>query len=210
MDGTLVDTEPFWLESETELMKRFGYDWTAFDQQHCLGGPLPRVGRYMQEKAGSESAEFFELELIQLVAEKFSGTLSCMPGAHQLLNEIVESEIPVGLVSASPRILVDAVLKNLKTNLFDVTISSEDAAKSKPDPDPYLLAAAVLGVEISRSLILEDSLTGIASAQASGAWVLAIPHIVEVAPHPRTITIDSLVDLTFTNLSALFLERMAG
>jgi HAD superfamily hydrolase (TIGR01509 family) len=209
MDGTLVDTEPYWLESETELMKRFGYEWTSFDQQQCLGGPLPRVGRYMQEKAGAENAEFFERELITLVAQKFSGTLSFMPGARELLSEIVDAGIPVGLVSASPRILVDSVLQNIGNDLFAITISSNDVVKSKPDPDPYLLAAEGLGSDISRSLILEDSLTGISAAQASGAWVLAIPHIVQVDSHPRTVITDTLVDSTLRELTSLFTERMA-
>jgi len=208
MDGTLVDTEPYWLESETELMARYGYAWTSDDQRHCLGGPLPRVGRYMHELARAENAEFFVEELVSLVSSKFSHSLDFMPGARELLNEIRSLGIPVGLVSASPRVLVDATLSNIGSDLFEVSISSQDVRNSKPDPESYLTAASQLNVEISKSLILEDSLTGISSAEASGAWVLAIPHIVEVKAGPRTRVVDSLVDFSLAKVSSLFTERM--
>jgi len=89
-----------------------------------------------------------------------------------------------------------------------VNISSNDVRNSKPDPESYLTAASQLNVDISKSLILEDSLTGISSARASGAWVLAIPHIVEVEAGPRTRVVDSLVDLSLAKISSLFTERM--
>jgi HAD superfamily hydrolase (TIGR01509 family) len=208
MDGTLVDTEPYWLESETELMARYGYAWTSDDQRHCLGGPLPRVGRYMHELAHAEDPEFFVEELVSLVSSKFSHSLNFMPGARELLNEIKSLGVPMGLVSASPRVLVDATLSNIGSDVFSVSISSNDVRNSKPDPESYLTAASQLNVDISKSLILEDSLTGISSARASGAWVLAIPHIVEVEAGPRTRVVDSLVDLSLAKISSLFTERM--
>ena len=208
MDGTLVDTEPYWLQSETELMAQYGYVWTPDDQRHCLGGPLPRVGQYMHELAQAETPEFFESELVALVTSKFSGALNFMPGAHELLDEIRHLGIPLGLVSASPRVLVDATLSNIGSDVFAVSVSSNDVEKSKPDPESYLTAASQLNVDISKSLILEDSLTGISSAQASGAWVLAIPHIVEVEAGPRTRVVDSLVDLSLAEISSLFTDRM--
>lgn len=208
MDGTLVDTEPYWLESETELMARYGYSWTADDQRHCLGGPLPRVGRYMHALAGAKDADFFERELITLVISKFSRSLNFMPGALELLEEVQSQKIPVGLVSASPRVLVDATLAAFEPGIFAVSISSNDVTNSKPDPESYLTAASRLDVDISQSLILEDSLTGISSAQASGAWVLAIPHIVTVENHPRTRIVGSLVDYSLAKIASLFTERM--
>jgi len=208
MDGTLVDTEPYWLQSETELMARYGYVWTPDDQRHCLGGPLPRVGRYMHELAHAEDPEFFVEELVSLVSSKFSHSLNFMPGARELLNEIRSLGVPMGLVSASPRILVDATLSNIGSDVFAVSVSSNDVEKSKPDPESYLMAANHLNVDISQSLVLEDSLTGISAARASGAWVLAIPHIVSVDQDRRTRVVNSLVDLSLAEISSLFTERM--
>ncbi|MCX6435698.1 MAG: HAD hydrolase-like protein, partial [Actinobacteria bacterium] len=71
MDGTLVDSEPIWLESEIELMDRFGYLWTSKDQAFCLGGPLNRVGDYMNQLAGNtKDADYFVTELVNLMVAK--------------------------------------------------------------------------------------------------------------------------------------------
>lgn len=207
MDGTLIDTEPYWLASETQLMNRFNYQWTSEDQKNCLGGPLSRVGDYMFERAGDNSPQFFVDELINLVEEKFTQEIRFMAGARELLEEIRNQNIPCALVSASPRILVDCALKHLGDGYFALSISSDDVIKSKPDPEPYISAATRLGVNIENCLILEDSKTGIASAQASGAWVLAIPHIVEIEPDTRTVVVNSLVECPLSTITSLFKDR---
>jgi HAD superfamily hydrolase (TIGR01509 family) len=209
MDGTLVDTEPYWLIAETSLMAEFGHVWTLEDQKHCLGGPLPRVGTYMFELAKSESPEFFVRELVQRVESQFLTGLNFMPGARELMDEIYAAGIPMGLVSASPRNLVDATLKSLDHDYFVVSISSNEVSESKPNPESYLKAAAALGVDIKDSLILEDSRPGIAAAQASGALVLAIPHLVDVAEHPRTLVVDSLVGLELEDVKTMMHERIS-
>jgi HAD superfamily hydrolase (TIGR01509 family) len=209
MDGTLVDTEPYWLKAETSLMAQFGHVWTLEDQKHCLGGPLPRVGAYMFELAKSESPEFFVRELVDRVESQFVAGLNFMPGARELMQEIHAAGIPMGLVSASPRNLVDATLKSLDRDYFVVSISSNEVSESKPNPESYLRAATALGVEIGDCLILEDSRPGIAAAQASGALVLAIPHLVDVAEHPRTLIVDSLVDLKLEDVATMMHERIS-
>jgi HAD superfamily hydrolase (TIGR01509 family) len=209
MDGTLVDTEPYWLIAERSLMAEFGHEWSLEDQKHCLGGPLPRVGAYMFELAKSESPEFFVRELVDRVESQFFAGLNFMPGARELMEEIYAAGIPMGLVSASPRNLVDATLRSLDHDYFIVSISSNEVSESKPNPESYLKAAAALGVEIGDCLILEDSRPGIAAAQASGALVLAIPHLVEVAEHPRTLVVDSLVDLNLEDVATMMHERIS-
>jgi HAD superfamily hydrolase (TIGR01509 family) len=209
MDGTLVDTEPYWLIAETSLMAEFGHVWTLEDQKHCLGGPLPRVGAYMFELAKSESPEFFVRELVGRVESHFLAGLNFMPGARELMEEIYAAGIPMGLVSASPRNLVDATLKSLDHDYFVISVSSNEVSESKPNPESYLKAAAALGVEVRDSLILEDSRPGIAAAQASGALVLAIPHLVDVAEHPRTLVVDSLVDLSLEDVATMMRERIS-
>ena len=204
MDGTLVNTEPYWLRAETSLMAEFDYQWTPEDQRHCLGGPLPRVGEYMRSITGRGDALFYVNELISRVEKLFHEGTDFMPGAEALMLDLAKGGIPLGLVSASPRVLVDATLKAIPTGIFAVSVSSDDVIKSKPDPEPYVKAAASLGVDIANCLVLEDSLTGISSAQASGAYTLAIPHIVQVTPHDRTHVIETLEGLDSQALNQLF------
>ena len=206
MDGTLIDTEPYWLASEIELMARFGVTWSDEDQITCLGGPLPRVGQYMSDLAQAEDADFFEKTLVEMVSKKFHEGINFMPGALELLDETFEADIPVALVSASPRILVDAALARLPKPYFTVTISSSEVSESKPNPEGYFKAAHLLGVEISDALILEDSATGIAAAKASGSFVLAIPHIVELELNEKCVKVNSLEGLTLNSVHQLFTE----
>ena len=142
MDGTPVDTEPLWLSSETALAARYGYNWKTEDQANCLGGPLDRVGQYIFSKVGEvESPEYFTDTLIDLVVQAVSQSVPMMDGAAELLQFCEEEQIPIALVSASPRILVDAVLRGQGKHRFEVSISCDDVTRVKPDPQGYHMAA---------------------------------------------------------------------
>jgi HAD superfamily hydrolase (TIGR01509 family) len=207
MDGTLVDTEPMWLASETELMARYDYMWTREDQAHCLGGPLDRVGRYMFDLAGGvESPEFFTDMLIALTERHLRDGAHLMEGAEELMALCEELSLPMALVSASPRVLVDAVLGNLEGHNFAISVSSDDVTRAKPDPEGYLAAARFLEVAIEDCLILEDSATGVAAASASGGLVVAIPHLVPISDAERVRIVSSVSQLTLGKLQDLYLE----
>jgi HAD superfamily hydrolase (TIGR01509 family) len=205
MDGLLVDSEPLWLESETQITAAYGYIWSHEDQVACLGGPLTRVGQYMHEKCGrAESPGFFTDLLIDTQCHKMRQGVALMPGAQELVQDLQSKGIITGLVSASPRTIVDAVIENLGIDIFPLSISSDDVVHTKPHPDAYLLAAKRAGVEISQSLIFEDSLTGASAAKASGAWLIAVPHLVVVHEGPRIRSIKSLEQVNYKKLEELF------
>ena len=201
MDGLFVDSEPQWLLAETELMADYGYEWTSVDQNYCLGGPLTRVGKYMFDKSGNaESPEFFSRSIIEKMAVKLSAGAPVMPGALDLLKDLYENNIPTALVSASPRVLVDSVLKSVPTHTFSFSLSADDVTNSKPDPEAYLKAADNLKVSIENCLILEDSPTGVKAATSSGAFTIAVPHFIDIAQKDRLRVISSLTELSFENL----------
>ena len=205
MDGLFVDSEPLWLESEAELTASFGYKWMDEDQVACLCGPLSRVGEYMFEKCNQvESPTFFTNTLIEIQTAKLRGKTPLMPGALDLLQQLQSQNIATGLVSASPRNIVNAVLENLGGNPFPFSISSDDVINTKPHPDAYLLAAKKAGAEISRCLVFEDSLTGVSAAKSSEAWLIAVPHLVEVPEEPRVRSIQSLTQISYIKLQELF------
>ena len=207
MDGLLVDSEPLWLISETQMMAEHGYQWLASDQAACLGGPLDRVGEYMSGLIGGKrDGHSLMLEIIDRMVEKFKGDLPFMPGAIELINDLRAHGVPLTLVSASPRSLVDAALSNFEENPFVRSISSGDVKVSKPDPEGYLLAAASGGHDISNSLVLEDSLTGVTAAKASGAWVLAVPHLVPIEKSGRVDVTDSLANWNYEKLALKYAQ----
>ena len=207
MDGTLVDTEPMWLASEIDLMNQCGYVWTEEDQANCLGGPLDRVGQYMHELAGGvHSPAYFTDTLISKMERRLRSGAQLMDGAQELMTQCESLNLPMALVSASPRVLVDAVLENLAGHNFGIAISSDDVDHVKPNPEGYLKAADFLGVSISECLILEDSITGVTAAKASGGFVVAIPHLVAISEGERLCVISSVRELTLNKLNELYAE----
>ena len=205
MDGLMVDSEPEWLQSEIEVTAPFGYTWLEADQVACLGGPLSKVGRYMFDKCGRQkSPEYFTQSLIDTQVARMRGNTPTMPGALELVKELQGNGVKTALVSASPRNIVDAVLDNLGHDLFPFSISSDDVAKTKPDPEGYLKAASKSGSDISHCLIFEDSLTGMAAAEASGAYLIGVPHLVSKEESDRVRVINSLEQLSFEKLKQLY------
>jgi HAD superfamily hydrolase (TIGR01509 family) len=205
MDGLMVDSEPEWFKSETEVTAKFGYDWSEEDQIACLGGPLTRVGKYMHDKCkGAETPEYFTQTLIDTQALKMRGNTPTMPGALELVRELQSRGVKTGLVSASPRNIVDAVLDNLGHDLFPFSISSDDVEKTKPNPDCYLKAAVMTDSDIQNCLVFEDSLTGMQAATSSGAYLIAVPHLVTIAESSKVRVISSLEQMSFAKLQNLF------
>jgi len=204
MDGLLVDSEPEWLKSESEITAAYGYQWTSQDQVACLGGPLSRVGQYMHDKCNqAETPEFFTTKLVEVQSEKMRSHTPFMPGAFELVKDLQRNGVKTGLVSASPRIIVDAVLDNVGAELFPFSISSDDVERTKPHPDAYLKAARLTNSDIANCLVFEDSLTGVGAATSSGAWLVAVPHLVHVDESERVRVIKSLEQLSFAKLQEL-------
>jgi HAD superfamily hydrolase (TIGR01509 family) len=210
MDGLMVDSEPEWFKSETEVTAKFGYRWTEDDQVHCLGGPLTRVGQYMHDKCnGAQTPEYFTQDLIDTQSLRMRGNTPTMPGALELVRELQDHGIKTGLVSASPRNIVDAVLDNLGHDLFPFSLSSDDVEKTKPNPDCYLKAAVMTSSKIGNCLVFEDSLTGMSAATSSGAYLIAVPHLVKIEESAKVRVISSLEQMSFATLTILFRDFTA-
>jgi HAD superfamily hydrolase (TIGR01509 family) len=199
MDGLLVDSEPLWLEAETAVMARLGADWTPADQVQLLGGSLDRTVRYLLAKATrpappGQVAEWLMSGVAELVRDR---GVPVRPGARELLVEVVAAGLPHALVTSSERRFMDAVLA--RTGLrFDALVCANDVSVTKPDPEPYLLAAKLLGTDPDCCFALEDSPNGVASAEAAGCRVIAVPSLVPIGPAPGRTVVRSLTELRAT------------
>ena len=196
MDGLLIDSEPLWLEAETAVMARLGADWTTADQAQLLGGSLKRTVRYLMGKATRPVspglvAEWLMAGVCDLVRER---GVPLQRGAAELLAEVAAAGLPHALVTSSERRFMDAVLA--RTGLrFDVLVCANDGSMTKPDPEPYLLAAKLLGADPARCVALEDSPNGVTSAEAAGCQVIAVPSLIPIEPGPGRTVVRSLADL---------------
>jgi HAD superfamily hydrolase (TIGR01509 family) len=121
-----------------------------------------------------------------------------------LLTALDAVGMPTALVSASSRRIVDAGLASIGPDHFRFTVSGDDVTLGKPDPEPYLKATRLLGVEPARCVVIEDSPNGTASGIAAGCQVVAIPHADVIPPHPRLTTMDSMAAVDLDTLRALF------
>ncbi|WP_416962401.1 HAD family hydrolase [Streptomyces sp. Agncl-13] len=200
MDGTLVDTEGFWWEVEVEVFAALGHTLDDSWRHVVIGGPMTRSAGFLIEATG---ADITLAELSVLLNSGFEDrigrSLPLMPGAARLLAELAEYEIPTALVSASHRRIIDRVLSALGPQHFALTVAGDEVARTKPYPDPYLLAAAGLGVDPARCAVVEDTATGVAAAEAAGCLVVAVPSVAPIAPADRRTVVTSLevVDLAF-------------
>jgi len=203
MDGLLVDSEPLWFEVERAVMARLGGQWGEADQRALIGGSLDRTVSWLLAKAAAPAsredvARWLVDEMAALILAR---GLPLQPGAGPLLAALDAVGVPCALVTASSRAIMDAVLTVTGLS-FDVTVCGEDVRRGKPDPEPYLLAAARLGVPAAGCVVLEDSPTGIAAARAAGCPVIAVPSV-PVPPRPGLITVDSLEEVGFDRLEGI-------
>jgi HAD superfamily hydrolase (TIGR01509 family) len=204
MDGLLVDTEPLWFETEAEVMARLGAPWTKQDQEQLLGGSMDNTVGYLLARATrpvppADVARWMTEGMLRRAAE---GRVIVRPGARELLNEVAATGIPFALVTGSQRPFTEAVLASTGFR-FPVTVTGDDVARTKPDPEPYLLAAKLLDADPEQCVALEDSPNGVASATSAGCLVVAVPTLLAIPPAPRRLVVPSLSGITLATLRAL-------
>jgi HAD superfamily hydrolase (TIGR01509 family) len=202
MDGLLIDSEPLWLAAETAVMARLGVEWTEKDQKALLGGSLSRTLAYLSAKSAvvpPPPPEVLADWLMSGVEQRVrTSGVPLQPGASELLTEVKAAGLPHALVTSSERGFMNAVLES--TGLaFDVTVCADDVTHTKPDPEPYLLAAKLLAADPARCAALEDSPNGVASAEGAGCRVFAVPSLIEIPPAATRTVVRSLRDLTVSD-----------
>jgi HAD superfamily hydrolase (TIGR01509 family) len=196
LDGLLIDSEPVWYEVEYALVERLGGQWSRAHQAECMGGTLDRSCAYILELTGADvSAEKIRDELLTEMAAHFHASLPLHHGAADLLDALEARGLPIGLVTSSYRVILDAALDTIGRDRFAVTVSGEDVTHGKPHPEPYLTACERLGVAPERTVVLEDAPLGVTSAESAGCVVVAVPTVARIEATPRRPVVSSLVDI---------------
>lgn len=212
MDGTLVDTEPYWMAAEVELVTSFGGVWTHDDG-------LALVGQGLWISAGilkSRGVDLAPDEIVAWLTDRVQHQLQEVgvpwrPGAKELLAELRERGIPTALVTMSVRRMAEQIVATIPFDAFDVVVSGDEVADPKPHPEAYLKAADLLGVDPRHCVAIEDSVAGLASAVTSGATTIGVPHIIPLPETDEHVlwstlagrTVDDLVELATARTAAL-------
>jgi HAD superfamily hydrolase (TIGR01509 family) len=204
MDGLLIDSEGLWFEVETEVMAWLGGTWGPHHQEKMVGGSLSRAAAYMLSLSGPVAPRReVERRMLDAMAERLSESAPLMPGAKELLTAVRGAGLPTALVSSSHRRLIEAVLDGIGREHFDVTVAGDEVTRLKPEPEPYLTAAARLGVSPGHCVALEDSPTGVAAAEAAGCVTVAVPGVAPVPPAPGRLVVGSLHEVDLHLLARL-------
>ena len=151
MDGTLVDTEPYWIATEFELAERYGGTWSEAHALNLVGNDLRVSGAYIREHMGIdlEVDEIVEA-LLDGVVRKVEENVPWRPGAVDLVERVRAAGIPCALVTMSYDRFVAPILAQLPPETFRVVVTGDRVEQGKPHPEPYLTAAAALGLRAGR------------------------------------------------------------
>jgi HAD superfamily hydrolase (TIGR01509 family) len=195
MDGTLIDTEPYWIEGETTLVTQFGGAWTTKQGLALVGSGLWGTADALKH-AGVDMDERAIIDwLSDFVQKRMDEAMPWRPGAVELIRSLRELDIPLALVTMSFRptayTLRDALAQELGSPAFDVVVCGEDVTYPKPHPEAYTRAAEELGVRIFDCVAFEDSGHGAASAFSSGAVTIGLPLHVDIPRHSVHAVWDS-------------------
>ncbi len=200
MDGTLVDSEKVWTVSLADAARALGGELSDGAREAIIGCNLPRTLVIMFDDLGlphqPDRMEHARRLILDRTGELFSGGLEWRPGALAALRTVTAAGWPTALVTNTGRELAELALDGIGREHFTVTVCGDEVPRGKPDPDPYLRAAELLGVDASDCLAVEDSPTGVLSAERAGAAVLVVPCEVPVPGGPGRVLRPSLVGLT--------------
>jgi HAD superfamily hydrolase (TIGR01509 family) len=204
MDGTLVDTEPYWLDAERGIVEEHGGVWTDDDSKAVVGSAMPDSARYLRQRGGVDlPPEEIVERLLDRVVARVEEEAPWRPGARELLADLRARHVPCALVTMSYERLVAPVLARLPKGTFDVVVTGDAVERGKPHPEPYLHAARLLGVDPARCVAIEDSNTGARSAEAAGCLVLVVENHVDVEPGERRVFLPTLAGVTAADLRRL-------
>ncbi|MCT9820172.1 HAD family phosphatase [Microbacterium sp. W1N] len=211
MDGTLVDTEGYWMAAETALVERHGGTWTHEQALTLVGSGLERSAEILQEAGVRMSVtdiiDHLTAEVSRRLAEEGN---PFRPGARELLAELKDAGIPTALVTMSLRSMAETVAGQMGFDAFDVVVAGDDVTRPKPFPDPYLQACALLGVDAADTVALEDSPTGVRAAVAAGATTVGIPLMVSLTGAGATGIWESLQGRTLQDLADIHAAHRAA
>jgi HAD superfamily hydrolase (TIGR01509 family) len=205
LDGTLVDSEHYWMLSERKLADEHGAEWNHSDGIDLIGMSLYESSVIIGRKLGSALApeEIIDL-LTEVLIEQLQVSLPWRPGARELLLALREAGIKTALVTMSMRRMALAVAESVGFDAFDVIVAGDEVEFGKPHPEAYLKAAELLGVEPADCIAIEDSIPGLASAEAAGTKAIGVPNLVKLEELEGRILWPTLEGVTLADLQQLF------
>ncbi len=197
LDGVIVDSRAHHLTAWHQLASERGiahapdYFTKVFGLRNdaILGGLIPSLSHDELAALADRKEALFR--------DAARGNVEALPGVVTLLEYLDERAIPKAIVTSTPRENLEMIVDALTIrSRFQALVAEEDAARGKPDPEGFLVAASRVGVEPERCVVIEDAPAGLRAAKAGGMRAIGI-----TSTHPATelgdadIVVDSLTDV---------------
>jgi HAD superfamily hydrolase (TIGR01509 family) len=204
MDGTIIDSEPYWMASEKALAAEHSGTWTQADGLHVVGMSLDQSAQVFKERT-QVPLETHEItnRLTSDVQSRLAKEVPWRPGAQELLLDLKKHGVKTALVTMSLRRMAQQVVEAIPFDAFDVIVAGDDVLRGKPHPEAYEKAAALLGFETRNCIAFEDSNTGLTSAEAAGTFAIGIPNIIQIPEKPGRMLWPTLEGVTYKELRKL-------
>jgi HAD superfamily hydrolase (TIGR01509 family) len=197
MDGVLTDSEPAFFAAVNDVLARYGAATDLDEYARFIGSATPAMWAGMIALKQlpvtlDETISQYEAPLMRRLRE----TRPALPGARELLAKLRARGVPIALCTASYRRWVDVILPAAGIDTaFDAYATADVVRATKPDPEPYLLAASQLGVPPAECLAIEDSVNGLTSALGANMHVIQLRATHTAAPpHPGVAQIIETLD----------------
>ena len=207
MDGTIVDSEEYWIVAELELVNLFGGTWTHEDGLALVGNGLPQTAAKLQEHGVELSIDEIIQALTNRVLEQIEVAVPWRPGAVELIHQFQAAGIPQALVTMSIERMARKVAAVIPGTPLTEVVAGDNVLKTKPDPEAYLLAAQRLEVDISQCIAFEDSPSGCRSAHSAGAVTVGVTNLVSLDGIPTDVTLETLVGVSASQIFELFAAK---
>lgn len=206
LDGLLVDSEPLHFEAQRRALERRGYTYTLEDKLKVTGGAVRNSVRQIAAKYGIEDVDALYHERIAIFTQLIEHELVLRPGALDLLKRLRSRRVRCIVVTSGERDYLSTVMERFGLDrYFATSITADDVARHKPDPEPYRRAAAALRFPPETCLALEDSRNGLLSAKDAGLWCVIVPNAVTM--HQDFSLADGLYD-SLDDLDDRFLDQV--
>jgi mannitol-1-/sugar-/sorbitol-6-/2-deoxyglucose-6-phosphatase len=178
MDGVLLDSEPFWQDSEMEIFSTVGIQLSRAQCIETTGLPVIDVVayRYKQHPWENKPVRQVAEEIVDGVIRRVRDRAVLLDGVQNVLGFFENKRIPMALASSSAMRLIETVLDKLSLKkYFKAVHSADDENYGKPHPAVFITTAKLLGVEPTRCVVFEDSFNGLIAAKAASMKTVVIP-----------------------------------
>ena len=209
MDGLLVDTETVYRDVMMEVSARRGWPLPLSVFLRMVGAPREQNRKVVEEHFGLEFPfdDWFD-EVGSLAHARIAVEVSLKTGVVELVDHLEALRIPRAVATSSSHHAVELQLgPSGLTRRFQTIVAAGDYVRGKPNPDPFLTAAARLGVDPAACLALEDSHNGVRAAHAAGMMTIMVPDLLEATSEMRSLCVA--VEDTLHGVRAL-LEAQAA